>query len=47
MRNLGNDKVLLDEYNEILEANKRIFSKLKSDGIMEETPRSNDKKDSS
>jgi len=34
---LGNDKVLIEEYNQILEANKQIFSKLKSDGIMEET----------
>jgi len=41
----GNDKVLLDEFNSVLEANKTIFAKLKMDGIMEETPKSNDKND--
>jgi len=43
VHNIGNqDKVLLDEYNQVFEANKRIFDKLKETGIMEESKDTND-----
>lgn len=45
MKILANDKVQLDEFNEVLEANKTIFAKLKMDGIIEETQKDNDKND--
>lgn len=43
VHNIGNqDKVLLDEQNQVFEANKRIFDKLKETGIMEESTDTNE-----